>query len=154
MVSTAHDLNRERQWICARRMSERRHSLGLTQKDVVDRLGQLGLATTNRTLSAMEHGQGVDVGRLPELAAALDCTVTYLLGLTADPRRWSPDPQADYVPVSAEPMVAPVTPMVAAAHAAPTGAVTCAICAATANDQQNGSAPARSAPARARHRGA
>ena len=68
-------------------MSERRHTLGLTQRDVVDRLAGLGLATTNRTLSAMEHGQGVDVGRLPELAAALDCTVTYLLGLTADPHR-------------------------------------------------------------------
>src|SRR3954454_3738704 len=91
MASTAHDLNRERQWVCARRMSERRHQLGLTQRDVVDRLGVLGLATSNRTLSAMEHGQGLDVGRLPELAIALDCTVTYLLGLTRDPARWAPD---------------------------------------------------------------
>lgn len=91
MVSTAHDLNRERQWVCARRMSERRHDLGLTQCDVVERLTALGVAVTNRTLSAMEHGQGVDVGRLPELGVALDCTVTYLLGLTADPRRWVPD---------------------------------------------------------------
>jgi transcriptional regulator with XRE-family HTH domain len=91
MGSTAHDLNRERQWVCARRMAERRHDLGLTQRDVVDRLAELGLETTNRTLSAMEHGQGVDVGRLPGLAAALDCTVTYLLGLTADPRAWAPD---------------------------------------------------------------
>lgn len=72
-------------------MSERRHELGLTQRDVVERLEILGLATSNRTLSAMEHGQGLDVGRLPELAIALDCTVTYLLGLTADPTRWAPD---------------------------------------------------------------
>jgi transcriptional regulator with XRE-family HTH domain len=91
MVSTAHDLNRERQWTCARRMSVRRHELGLTQRDVVERLASLGLTTTNRTLSAMEHGQGVDVGRLPELAVALDTTVTYLLGLTADPLSWVPD---------------------------------------------------------------
>lgn len=72
-------------------MSERRHELGLTQRDVVERLEILGLATSNRTLSAMEHGQGLDVGRLPELAIALDCTVTYLLGLTTEPSRWVPD---------------------------------------------------------------
>ncbi len=90
-VSTARDLNRERHWVCARRLSERRHDLGLTQCDVVDRLSALGVSATNRTLSAMEHGQGVDVGRLPELALALDCTVTYLLGLTTEPLRWIPD---------------------------------------------------------------
>jgi hypothetical protein len=39
----------------------------------------------------MEHGQGIDVGRLPELAVALDCTITYLLGLTENPGRWVPD---------------------------------------------------------------
>src|SRR5664279_3751371 len=90
-MSTVHDLNRERQWLCARRISERRHDLGLTQWDVVERLVALGVAATNRTLSSMEHGQGIDVGRLPELAIALDCTVTYLLGLTAYPGRWVPD---------------------------------------------------------------
>jgi hypothetical protein len=26
------------------------------------------------------------------LAAALDCTVTYLIGLTDEPHRWEPDP--------------------------------------------------------------
>ena len=49
------------------------------------RLDALGVSASNRTLSAMEHGQGVDVGRLPELAVALDCSVTYLLGLTEEP---------------------------------------------------------------------
>jgi hypothetical protein len=72
-------------------MSERRRALGLTQCDIVERLVALGAGATNRTVSAMEHGQGVDVGRLPELAVALDCTVTYLLGLTDDPTRWAPD---------------------------------------------------------------
>jgi transcriptional regulator with XRE-family HTH domain len=95
MVATAHDLNRERHWVCARRMCERRHDLGLTQSDVVGRLAGLGAAATNRTLSAMEHGQGVDVGRLPEIAVALDCTVTYLLGLTDQPRSWVPDDGPD-----------------------------------------------------------
>jgi transcriptional regulator with XRE-family HTH domain len=97
MVSTAHEQNRERHWICARRLSERRHDLGLTQCEVVDRLNALGVAATNRTLSAMENGQGVDVGRLPELAVALDCTITYLLGLTNNPRRWAPDESATYL---------------------------------------------------------
>jgi transcriptional regulator with XRE-family HTH domain len=123
MMSTAHDLNRERQWICARRMSGRRHDLGLTQRDVVERLASLGLTTTNRTLSAMEHGQGVDVGRLPELAVALDTTVTYLLGLTADPLSWSPDPPA----VKALPL--PLRTAVPARLPGP-ASVTCALCAA------------------------
>ena len=91
MVSSSPNVNRERHWVCARRINERRHELGLTQYDVVDRLAAIGVIATNRTLSAMEHGQGVDVGRLPELAMALDCTITYLLGLTDDPKRWTPD---------------------------------------------------------------
>ncbi|MGH8861264.1 MAG: helix-turn-helix domain-containing protein [Jatrophihabitantaceae bacterium] len=91
MSLSAHEVNRERHWICARRISERRHGLGLTQNEVVERLAALGVCASNRTLSAMEHGQGVDVGRLPEIAVALDCTITYLLGLSADPREWVPD---------------------------------------------------------------
>jgi len=39
----------------------------------------------------MEHGQGMEVGRLPELAIALECTVTYLLGMTSEPHSWAPD---------------------------------------------------------------
>jgi transcriptional regulator with XRE-family HTH domain len=90
-MSNSHEPTRERHWLCARRLSERRHQLGLTQYDVVERLDALGVSASNRMLSAMEHGQGVDVGRLPELAVALDCSVTYLLGLTGDPRQWEPD---------------------------------------------------------------
>ena len=91
MPSTSHDLSRQRHWVCALQLAERRRMLGLTQQDVVDRLADMGVAATNRSMSAMEHGQGLDVGRLPELAAALDCTVTYLLGLTDSPHRWVPD---------------------------------------------------------------
>jgi transcriptional regulator with XRE-family HTH domain len=106
MSLSAHDANRERHWTCARRISDRRHSLGLTQNEVVERLETLGVCATNRTLSAMEHGQGVDVGRLPEVAIALDCTVTYLLGLTADPSSWLPgDTSADGAPPHAAPLV-------------------------------------------------
>ncbi len=91
MPQTSHDLSRQRHWVCALQLAERRRMLGLTQQDVVNRLASLGVAATNRSLSAMEHGQGLDVGRLPELAVALDCSVTYLLGLTVDPDRWEPD---------------------------------------------------------------
>lgn len=91
MVPTSPDVSRQRHWVCALQLAERRRMLGLTQQDVVDRLAELGVSATNRSMSAMEHGQGLDVGRLPELASALECSVTYLLGLTVDPERWEPD---------------------------------------------------------------
>src|SRR6185437_13407646 len=83
---------------------QRRDDLGLTQKQIVTRLARCGLLTTNRALSSLEHGSGLDVAKLPELAIALDCTVTYLIGLTDDPHSWQPDPPA------AEPVVEKRTP--------------------------------------------
>lgn len=82
----------DRQVLITRRLRQRRAELGLTQKQVVTRLGRCGLQTTNRAVSSLEHGAGVDVAKLPELAVALDCTITYLIGLTDDPHRWEPDP--------------------------------------------------------------
>ncbi|MBS2961496.1 hypothetical protein KGA66_00460 [Actinocrinis puniceicyclus] len=84
---------RERHWICARRLRERRAALGLTQVEVSQALRDAGVPLGNRALSAMEHGNGLDLCRLPELAAVLDCTTTYLLGLTTDPHDWTPDPE-------------------------------------------------------------
>lgn len=80
-----------RHMLIMQRLRERRMQLGLTQKQVVTRLSRCGVNTTNRALSSLEHGAGVDIARLPELATALDCTVTYLIGLTVDPHRWEPD---------------------------------------------------------------
>lgn len=101
---------RERHWVCARRLRERRQALGLTQGEVVQRLAASGAAATNRAVSAMEHGSGVDIGRLPDLAAALECTVTYLLGLTDDPRRWEPDAPLEAAPPRRQsPLVRPTT---------------------------------------------
>ena len=88
------DLEARRHLEVSQRLRERRRMLGLTQKQVTSRLGRLGVASTNKSLSSLEHGAGLDVARLPELAAALDCTVTWLLGLTEDPHRWEPDPDA------------------------------------------------------------
>jgi hypothetical protein len=50
----------------------------------------------------MENGRGLDLGLLPELAQSLTCSVTYLLGLTADPAAWRPDGQPSPAP-SAQP---------------------------------------------------
>ncbi|HEY7047579.1 MAG TPA: hypothetical protein VH373_10185 [Jatrophihabitantaceae bacterium] len=87
-----------RQLLITQRLRRRRGELGLTQKQVVTRLARAGLRTTNRAVSSLEHGAGVDVAKLPELAAALDCTVTYLVGLTDDPHRWEPDHVSDAAP--------------------------------------------------------
>jgi hypothetical protein len=81
---------RDRHWVCAQRIRERRLALGLTQREVVARLERRGNQVTNRGLSSMENGRGLDLGLLPELAEALSCTVTYLLGLTSDPAAWAP----------------------------------------------------------------
>jgi transcriptional regulator with XRE-family HTH domain len=81
---------RERHWICAKRVRERRLTLGLTQREVASRLGGIGSRCSNRALSAMENGRGLDLGLLPDLAEALNCTITYLLGLTDDPAAWQP----------------------------------------------------------------
>lgn len=91
MNHAAVDVVRERHWICAQRLRDRRRELKLTQLDVVAKLHAHGAELTNRALSAMENGRGLDLGWLPELATALDCTVSYLLGLTGDPARWTPD---------------------------------------------------------------
>ena len=85
------ELGVHRHLVVSERLRIRRRMLGLTQKEVVARLRRLGVATTNKSLSSLEHGAGLDVGKLPELAQALDCTLTYLVGLTDDPSRWEPD---------------------------------------------------------------
>ncbi|GAB2570752.1 helix-turn-helix domain-containing protein [Kribbella endophytica] len=91
MFDDVDDPTLDRHLIVTHRLRTRRMQLGLTQKQVVTRLARRGIRTTNKTLSSFEHGAGVDVVRLPELAAALDCTVTYLLGLTEHPAHWEPD---------------------------------------------------------------
>lgn len=86
------------------RLRQRRDDLGLTQKQIVTRLAKCGLQTTNRALSSLEHGAGLDIAKLPELAKALDCTVTYLIGLTDDPHSWEPDSVTDSsAPMRAQP---------------------------------------------------
>jgi hypothetical protein len=85
------ELGMHRHLLVSERLRLRRRHLGLTQKEVVARLRRLGVETTNKALSSLEHGAGLDVCKLPELARALDCTLTYLVGLTSDPLSWEPD---------------------------------------------------------------
>jgi transcriptional regulator with XRE-family HTH domain len=79
--------------VVSQRLRQRRRELGLTQQQVVARLAEAGVRTTNKALSGLENGVGLDAAKLPEVAEALDCSVTYLLGLTDDPHRWNPDAQ-------------------------------------------------------------
>jgi transcriptional regulator with XRE-family HTH domain len=89
---TSYDeLGTHRHLLISERLRRRRRALGLTQKEVVARLRRLGVVTTNKALSSLEHGAGLDVCKLPEIARALDCSLTYLVGLTDDPGSWEPD---------------------------------------------------------------
>ena len=85
------ELGSHRHHVVSERLRERRRDLGLTQKEVVSRLRRMGVTTTNKALSSLEHGAGLDVAKLPELACALECTLTWLVGLTDTPGRWQPD---------------------------------------------------------------
>lgn len=85
------ELGAHRHLLISERLRLRRRELGLTQKEVVARLRRMGVLTTNKALSSLEHGAGLDVCKLPEIARALDCSLTYLVGLTDDPRSWEPD---------------------------------------------------------------
>lgn len=75
---------------CAARVVSRRRELGLSQQQLADRMTGPAGRYTNRAISRMENGQAILADELPALAAALDCSVTYLLGLTDDAAAWTP----------------------------------------------------------------
>lgn len=106
----------QRNLTCAIRIKDRRRELGLTQAEVVDRVARYGSRLSNQALSAIENGRRLAVGRLPDLAEALDCTVTYLIGLTADPHRWQPD-----LPQPRQSTAGPTGPSAPLENAAPPG---------------------------------
>ena len=90
-LTSYDELGAHRHLVVSERLRMRRRELGLTQKEVVGRLRRMGVLTTNKALSSLEHGAGLDVGKLPEIARALECSLTYLVGLTDDPASWEPD---------------------------------------------------------------
>ena len=89
-LTSYEELGAHRHLVISERLRARRRELGLTQKEVVARLRRIGVATTNKALSTLEHGAGLDVCKLPEIARALDCSLTYLVGLNDDPTAGSP----------------------------------------------------------------
>lgn len=96
------ELGAHRHLVVSERLRARRRELGLTQKEVVARLRGMGVLTTNKALSALEHGAGLDVAKLPELARALECTLTWLVGLTDRCDRWEPDASSWPRPLQAQ----------------------------------------------------
>jgi transcriptional regulator with XRE-family HTH domain len=90
-LTSYEELGAHRHLVVSERLRLRRRELGLTQKEVVSRLRRIGVATTNKAVSSLEHGAGLDVGKLPEIARALECSLTWLVGLTDDPSSWEPD---------------------------------------------------------------
>jgi transcriptional regulator with XRE-family HTH domain len=116
-LTSYDELGSRRHLVISERLRSRRRELGLTQKEVVARLRHIGVASTNKALSSLEHGAGLDVCKLPELARALECSLTYLVGLTDDPASWEPDvgqwplQRAKRAAPAVRP-VAPVGPMV------------------------------------------
>jgi transcriptional regulator with XRE-family HTH domain len=101
-----------RHLLVSERLRLRRRQLGLTQQEVAARLRRLGVDTTNKALSSLERGAGVDVCKLPELARALECTLTYLVGLTDDPLSWEPA-EGDWPTAGSARNALPAAPQVA-----------------------------------------
>ena len=109
MLASYDERTPRRHLVVSERLRRRRRELGLTQMDVVVRLRGLGVITSNKTVSSLEHGAGVDLSKLPEIARALECTLTYLVGLTDNPASWEPDDTAwtrrDAPPRSEQPWI-------------------------------------------------
>lgn len=91
MSIDAGELTRARQLLVATRILRRRKALGLTQQACADLLAKHGYEITDGTWSNLEKGIGLDVGKLVAVALALECSTTYLLGLTDTAERWEPD---------------------------------------------------------------
>lgn len=81
-------------FLVAWRVRTMRKQLGLKQDEVVRRMREKGLDLSQATYSRIEVGKSEIVkgaNYLVALSEALECTVTYLLGLTSKPSKWTPD---------------------------------------------------------------
>lgn len=81
----------ERRQLVARRIHDRRIQLGLHPSKNLREGSSNGDTPTDPELTGPERSAGLTAAALPELAAALECTTTFLVGLTDDPMKWSPD---------------------------------------------------------------
>ena len=94
-MSSIRELGRDWQTRVGRRVARRRADLGLTQHVVIGRLDDLGWTLSTGGLSNIERGIGLDIGKLLPLSLSLECTITYLLGLTDQDNSWHPDSKLD-----------------------------------------------------------
>ena len=82
---------RRRSRVTAERIEDRRASLGLSQEKLAEAMTAAGFRMTQATVSRAETGAGVDEAELIAFAAVLRCSTSYLLGLTGNPDKWTPD---------------------------------------------------------------
>lgn len=68
------------------RIRELRQALGMSQMDVCEELRRRGIEVQQSWLSQVEQGKGgLKASALSALAATLECSTDYLLGVTDDP---------------------------------------------------------------------
>lgn len=88
---------RKKQEKIGERIKARRMQLGLRQAQLAEMIGFTGKNPGSR-VSRWETGDHEPEAMLPKIAAALDCSVDYLLGLTDDPEAHkSPQGSSDAV---------------------------------------------------------
>lgn len=81
-------------FLVAWRVRQLRKELGLKQDEVVRIMREKGVELSQATYSRIEVGKSEIVkgsNYLVALSEALGCSVTYLLGLTSKPSKWTPD---------------------------------------------------------------
>lgn len=90
----------EQRRVVAQRLRERRKALGLSQAELAAKV-----SVSPAYVSMIESGSRENVGSsvLTKIAAALDTTADYLLGLTDDPRPPSQEPPP--IPQDLEPLI-------------------------------------------------
>ena len=92
MAKAAREVRRRSASLIGDRIAARRQELGLTQAEVAERLSKFGVEVGHATVSAWEWGRPrIAVDQLKALAIGLECSVTFLIGWTSDPKRWEPD---------------------------------------------------------------
>ena len=91
MSRSSRDFGREQNWFMAKRVFDRRKQLGLTQPKLAVALDAAGMMLSTQRISQIEKGAGLDATQVEVFAVALQCTTTYLLGGTDNPKTWKPD---------------------------------------------------------------
>lgn len=91
-MSHRGDIGRRSAGRLADAIAQRRADLGLKQSEVAERMIAFGVPVSMQTISAWEYGRPrIASHQVVALAASLECTTTFLLGLTEKHDKWTPD---------------------------------------------------------------